>query len=170
MESRKTIITVFVCFTFLSLLLWGYSKNGNTAASVQGVSSADARGALISPEAFFDFGAISMKDGDVTKDFTITNPTGENVTILGLETSCMCTSVLLVLPDGSTKGPFGMAGMGGLTRTNETVKAGESRMLRVIYNPNAHGPAGVGQIDRFVTVTDSSGATLRFEIKALVTP
>ena len=76
----------------------------------------------------------------------------------------------MVKGDGSTKGPFGMAGMGYVPPANETIKPGESRIVRVVYDPNAHGPAGVGQIDRFVTLTDSSGGTLQFEIKALVTP
>jgi hypothetical protein len=169
--KTKTIIIVFViCLVFISLLVWGYAKNGNTAASVQGVASSEVKSSLIATSKLYDFGTISMKNGDVSKDFTFTNPTNKNVIILGLETSCMCTSALLVEPDGSTKGPFGMPGMGGMTSTNETIKTGENRTLRVIYNPNAHGPAGVGQIDRFITLTDSTGETLQFEIKAVVTP
>jgi hypothetical protein len=82
----------------------------------------------------------------------------------------MCTTAFIVESDGSTKGPFGMAGMGGITATNETISSGESRIIRVVYNPNAHGPAGVGQIDRFITATDSSGGSVRYEIQALVTP
>ena len=53
---------------------------------------------------------------------------------------------------------------------NETIKAGESRIIRAVYDPNAHGPAGVGPIDRFLILTDSSGSKLELEIKAIVTP
>ena len=63
-----------------------------------------------------------------------------------------------------------MPGMGYVPPANETIKAGESRMIRVVYDPNAHGPAGVGRINRFVELVDSSGGTLGLEIKALVTP
>ena len=63
-----------------------------------------------------------------------------------------------------------MPGMGYVPPANELIKAGESRTIRVVYNPNAHGPAGVGRIDRFVTLTDEAGGALQLEIKALVTP
>ena len=82
----------------------------------------------------------------------------------------MCTSAFNVEPNGSLKGPFKMPGMGYVPPANETIKAGESRVVRVVYDPNAHGPAGVGRIDRFVTLTDANGGTLQLEIKALVTP
>ena len=57
-----------------------------------------------------------------------------------------------------------------MSPANEIIKAGESRKIRVVYDPNAHGPAGVGQIDRFIELTDSNGAKLQLEIKANVTP
>ena len=63
-----------------------------------------------------------------------------------------------------------MPGMGFVPPANEVIKAGEIRAIRVVYDPNAHGPAGVGQIDRFVELTDSSGGAIQLEIKALVTP
>jgi len=111
-----------------------------------------------------------MKKGNVTRDFTFTNQSSADIVINDVQTSCMCTTALLVEADGSAKGPFGMPGMGGMTSTEDTVKAGETRTLRAIYDPNAHGPAGLGAIDRFITITDSSGGALRFEIKAEVTP
>ena len=111
-----------------------------------------------------------MKNGNVTKEFTVTNPTNQDITVSTMLTSCMCTTAFIVKPDGSTKGPFGMAGMGYVPPANEIIKAEESRVIRVVYDPNAHGPAGVGRIDRFVMLTDSEGGTLELEIKALVTP
>lgn len=170
MKPKTILIILFVILVIGGLLVLSYLKNGNTAASVQGVQSRGAKSALIAPSAFYDFGTISMKNGEVSYDFTFTNPTDTDIVIRGVQTSCMCTSALLVEPSGSTKGPFGMPGMGDITTTNETIKAGESRTLRVIYDPNAHGPAGVGVINRFVTVTDSTGANLQYEIKAIVTP
>ena len=112
-----------------------------------------------------------MKNGNVMKEFTVTNPTDQDVTVKTVLTSCMCTNAFVVSGDGSVKGPFGMPGHGGaVAPANETIKAGESRTIRVVYDPNAHGPAGVGRIDRFVTLTDDSGVTLEYEIKANVTP
>ncbi len=170
MKPKTIIITLIVIFVIGFLLVLSYQKSSSSAASVQGVASTGAKSALTASSTFYDFGTISMKNGDVHQDFTFTNQTASDITINNVQSSCMCTSALLVLPDGSTKGPFGMPGMGGMTATNDTVKAGETRTVRVTYDPNAHGPAGVGAIDRFVTVTDTSGASLQFEIKAVVTP
>ena len=125
---------------------------------------------LTASEINFDFGEISMAAGKVSHDFEITNDSSSTIAFEKLFTSCMCTSALIVGVDGSTKGPFRMPGMGYVPPANELIKAGESRTIRVVYDPNAHGPAGVGRIDRFVTLTDDSGVTLEYEIKANVTP
>jgi hypothetical protein len=156
----------------VGLFVWGYIGKGGTAASVQGVSTSTgtSKGVLTAPETRYDFGTISMKDGNVSKEFTVTNETGEDVTIATSVTSCMCTQAFIARSDGSSKGPFKMPGMGFVPPANELIKAGESRVIRVVYDPNAHGPAGVGKINRFITLTDKAGSTLRLEIQANVTP
>ncbi|MBU6370568.1 MAG: DUF1573 domain-containing protein [Patescibacteria group bacterium] len=170
MKLKETIIILAVCLAIFGLFVLGYANSGSSAASVQGVPANAPASALAASSTFYDFGTISMRNGDVSRDFTFTNPANHDVTITQVETSCMCTSALLVEPDGSTKGPFGMPGMGGMNATDETIKAGVTRTLRVIFNPAAHGPAGVGSIDRFILLTDASGGALKFEIKAIVTP
>mgnify|MGYP001571635364 FL=1 len=170
--KTKTIINILIIIlVFAGLFVWGYFAKKSDTASVQGVGDSNNFESLLTiSEASYDFGAISMKNGDVIKEFTITNPTGEAITLKTVLTSCMCTSAFIVNPDGSTKGPFGMAGMGYAPPVNEIIKAGESRVVRAVFDPNAHGPAGVGRIDRFITLTDASGGALQLEIKALVTP
>ncbi|OGG41132.1 hypothetical protein A2118_03605 [Candidatus Kaiserbacteria bacterium GWA2_50_9] len=175
MESKTISIIAVILLIFFGLFIWGYSgREGTTTsvASVQGAPGAasNSKSVLTAPEVFYDFGAISMKNGNVTKEFTVTNPTDKDIFVRTVLTSCMCTSAFIVKPDGSTKGPFKMPGMGYVPPANELIKAGESRTIRVVYNPNAHGPAGVGRIDRFVTLTDTFDGTLQLEIKALVTP
>ncbi|MDO8522596.1 MAG: DUF1573 domain-containing protein [bacterium] len=173
MKSKTLITSVVFVLVIAGLFIWGAAGRAGTAASVQGAPGAatsGAKSALTSPETFYDFGTISMKNWNVTKEFTVTNPTSEDITIKTVLTSCMCTTAFIVGADSRLKGPFSMPGMGYVPPANETIKPGESRIIRVIYDPNAHGPAGVGQIDRFVTLTDASGGTLQFEIKALVTP
>ena len=64
-----------------------------------------------------------------------------------------------------------MPGHGGVVpKANALVKAGELLDIEVVFDPNAHGPAGVGRIDRFINLTDENGGELQFEIKALVKP
>jgi len=168
----KTIIVILVIFLAVAgLFMWGYAEKGGTSASLQGVAGSNAsKSLLVAPETFYDFGTISMKNGDVEREFKVTNPTDKDITVRTVLTSCMCTTAFVVNPDGSVKGPFRMPGMGYVPPANETIKSGESRIIRVVYDPNAHGPAGVGLIDRLVTLTDSSGGRLQLEIKATVTP
>lgn len=168
----KTLLKVLaVVAVFVGLFGWSYVSRTSTAASIQGAAGTNApQSRLTAEETFYDFGTISMRNGDVSYDFKVRNATGEDILVPTLVTSCMCTSALIVAPDGSTKGPFKMPGMGYVPPANETIRAGESRIIRVVYDPNAHGPAGVGQIDRFAILTDASGGVIQFEVKALVTP
>jgi len=169
--KTKTII-ILIILIVAGLFIWGYLSKGGTSASVQGVRESNVSdSSLIVSETFYDFGTISMKNGNVSKEFTVTNSSDQNITLSKVLTSCMCTNAFIVRPDGSAKGPFGMAGHGGaVPPANELINAGESRIIRVVYDPNAHGPAGVGKIDRFITLTDTSGNNLQLEIKANVTP
>ncbi|MFA6536731.1 MAG: DUF1573 domain-containing protein [Candidatus Paceibacterota bacterium] len=183
MKLKIVIIAVLTLLILVFILVWGYPKNvkntGNTnTASVGDVDPSfhpaigydTATSTLYAPEIFYDFGTISMKDGNVEKDFTITNPTANDINLKKVTTSCMCTKAILIREDGSTKGPFGMPGMGYVPPANEIIKAGESRVIRAIYDPNAHGPAGVGVIGRFINLEDEAGNAIQLEIKALVKP
>lgn len=173
MKPSSLITLLVIIIGVLFFFSWGYAKRGTTGpvGAVNIAPTESGSGTLAASETFYDFGTISMKNGNVTKDFTITNTAAEAVTMKNITTSCMCTSALIVAADGTTKGPFGMAGHGGtVPPANETVPAGESRTIRVVFDPNAHGPAGVGRIERVVTITDSSGGTTQLDIKAVVTP
>lgn len=158
------IITVIIVAAIGGLIWWGSSKQ------VPPVQDTGEKSALTTTSNLYDFGTISMKDGLVTKEFVINNPTDKDIFVPTLVTSCMCTKAYAVLPDGTTKGPFGMPSMGYVPPVNATVEAGGNIVVRAVYDPNAHGPAGVGQIDRFITLTESSGKSLELEIKATVTP
>jgi hypothetical protein len=164
---NKTIIFTLIIILGLAGLIWWGSFNQKSSANLNSGSSG---GLLTADETVYDFGQISMKDGNVTKEFIVKNPTDKDIFVPTVVTSCMCTKAFIVRPDGTTKGPYGMPSMGYVWPSDETVKAGESMVIRVVYDPNAHGPAGVGFIDRFVTVTDEFKNDLKLEIKATVTP
>ncbi|MDP1707325.1 MAG: DUF1573 domain-containing protein [bacterium] len=169
MESKTIGIATLVFILIVLLFAWGRAGTNFTPQGAPGATSI-AQSSLIASETLYDFGTISMKNGLVNKEFTITNPTNLDIMATTVLTSCMCTLAYIVKENGDLKGPFGMPGMGYVPPANELIKAGESRVIRVIYDPNAHGPAGVGRIDRFITLTDASGGALQLEIKALVTP
>ena len=112
----------------------------------------------------------SMAKGKVNYVFSVLNPTDKDIFVPSVTTSCMCTKANIIKPDGSRKGPFGMPSMGYVPRADETINPGQTMQVEAVYDPAAHGPAGVGSIDRFIYLEDSTGATLRLEIKANVTP
>ncbi|GMU73844.1 MAG: hypothetical protein AMXMBFR44_0430 [Candidatus Campbellbacteria bacterium] len=172
MKSQTSIIIVITLSIVTALFVWGYENRGAAATSPDTVSRTEnTSGSLIAPETFYDFGKISMRDGLVEKRFVISNPTAENILLSTIVTSCMCTTAFIVEPDGSEKGPFGMPGHGGsVPPANEIIPAGESREIRVVFDPNAHGPAGVGAIDRTITLTERGGAVSTLNFKAVVTP
>ncbi len=171
--QSKTIITVFVTsILFVGLIIWGTTQKGGTAASIQGAleSGETQQGSLVASETLYDFGTISMANGMTNKIFKVTNSSDKDVKLVNIETSCMCTTAYIVNA-GREKGPYGMPGHGGaITKTNEVIKAGESRDIKVVYDPNAHGPSGVGAVDRYVFLTDEAGGRIQLEIKAVVTP
>ncbi|MDP2668560.1 MAG: DUF1573 domain-containing protein [bacterium] len=165
MDKKTLIISVLVLFGIAGLIWWGGSDSQATATS----QNFGAISSLSAQEKLYDFGTISMKNGLVDHVFKIVNSSDKDVFVKKITTSCMCTGAYIE-GAGGKKGPFKMEGMGFVPLANETIKAGESRDLRVVYDPNAHGPAGVGTIDRLIYLADASGGVIQFEIKAVVTP
>src|SRR3990167_11389532 len=162
--KKTIIISVGFVLGLVGLVFWG--MNSQTAGVPQNPGAISSLQAL---ETLYDFGTISMRNGLVDHVFKVTNSSDKDIYVKKISTSCMCTSAYIESANGK-KGPFGMEGMNYVPPANETIKAGESRDIRVVYDPNAHGPAGVGAIDRFIYLTDASGSTLQFEIRAIVTP
>ena len=169
MNTKTILIGVLIIGGLIGLMWWGRNNQTATPAAA-GTSTSNTESALIASEMQYDFGTISMAKGNVEKVFTVTNPTGKDILLSRLVTSCMCTTAYIVGPTGQ-KGPFGMPGHGGsVPPANEIIEAGTSVGIKVVYDPNAHGPAGVGTIDRAITLTDSEGAVLELTIRATVTP
>ncbi len=155
-------VIVLILLVFAAIFFVG---RGTSSRNNQGGDASQ----LQTAEKLYDFGTISMSKGNVEKIFKVTNPTNKDIFVKSITTSCMCTSAYIV-KDGSKKGPFKMPGMGYVPPADETIKAGDSIDIKVVYDPNAHGPAGVGRIDRFVYLADDAGGKMQLEIKANVTP
>lgn len=164
--DKKTITAgALVVFGIIGLFVWGTQGRASLPNA-----HASAESALAAAETFFDFGTISMARGTVEKTFEIANPTDKDIVLESLTTSCMCTTAF-ILKDGARRGPFGMPGHGGpVPRANEVIPADGKLSIAVVYDPNAHGPAGVGPVDRFVYLVDDDGGKFELEIKANVTP
>lgn len=120
-------------------------------------------------ETKFDFGEISMKKGIVEHDFKIVNKSGKPIIIESITTSCMCTEATLIRDSGES-GPFGMPGHGQVAKANQTLEVGEEAVVRVAFDPNAHGPAGVGLMERSVSLKDGNKLLGQLFIRAMVSP
>lgn len=131
--------------------------------------TASSKGILSAQETSYNFNTVSMANGDVSHIFKIKNTGPETVTITKLYTSCMCTKASLKI-NGKTTGPFGMAGHGFIPSINVKVEPEQEVEVEAVFDPNAHGPAGVGKIDRVVTVENNAGAPSIFQFSAVVTP
>ena len=128
-----------------------------------------ANSVLKAKETAYDFGTISMTKGKVSHIFTVTNTGTEPVTVSKLYTSCMCTIASIM--NGTEKvGPFGMPGHSGIPSIKVLLAPGTSTQVEAIFDPNAHGPAGVGTISRVVIVENNAGAPLELGFTANVTP
>lgn len=68
------------------------------------------------------------------------------------------------------RGPFGMPGHGAIPTINEALEPGTEATIEVVFDPAAHGPAGVGKVNRVVTVETASGEALQLSFQATVTP
>ena len=116
-----------------------------------------------------DFGSVSMAGGKVTHRYSIRNTGTERILIRKMFTSCMCTTSTLL--KGARKfGPYGMPGHGPIPTINEPMNAGEDAIIKVVFDPAAHGPAGIGPTDRVVTIENSAGRALELAFHANVTP
>ncbi|KKU48568.1 MAG: hypothetical protein UX68_C0011G0026 [Parcubacteria group bacterium GW2011_GWA2_46_9] len=153
------VLVVFVGFVWLSQP--GTSGGGKTNKSSQIVLAAE--------ETNYDFGTVSMATGNVSRRFLVKNPTDRPVTLTKLYTSCMCTKAALLIGDRRV-GPFGMPGHGIVPSISETLNPGQSTDVEVTFDPTAHGPAGVGRIDRMVSLENDAGLPLEFRFSANVTP
>jgi len=159
--------TIIISIALVVIAGWGV-----TALLPEKNAAAQVTAPLTAQESFYDFGTITMKDGLVDTEYTLTNEGDEPLTIGKVYTSCMCTTASITESNGTEKGKFGMPGHRGiLTTANTTVAPGESVTVTAVFDPNAHGPAGTGLAQRSIFLETDSTKTPEVELrfKAMVT-
>lgn len=163
---NKTIIGIVIAVLVLGGLVWIARPDSKNTSSTQ----ASSNGTLTVEEANnYDFGTISMAAGQVTHQFKIKNTSKEAVVINKIYTSCMCTTALLMTGDKQF-GPYGMPGHGAIPKIGQTVNPNEEAIIEVVFDPAAHGPAGVGRIQRTITIENNAGQPVELLFAAMVTP
>jgi len=165
MNTKVVIAGLIVTMALVGVAVWGISGSQSPIAEVK----AENNGRLRPIETQHDFGTISMAKGKVSKTFEIINEDTVAATVTKLQTSCMCTKATLVTAK-SSEGPFGMPGHGVIPKIAAEIAPGETAKVMVEFDPAAHGPAGIGQIERVVTLDMNGQEPLTFKFRANVTP
>ncbi|HRY62293.1 MAG TPA: DUF1573 domain-containing protein [Candidatus Paceibacterota bacterium] len=138
---------------------------GNEALLTRGVEGAH----LYARESFYDFGRISMRDGEKKISFEIHNNGKEDVSIKKIYTTCQCLEVSLIR--GSEKiGPFSVRDYLYPGNGQMIIKKGEKVTAEVVYTPSLQGPFGVGLSEPFAVIEDGRGEKIDLRISALVFP
>ena len=81
----------------------------------------------------------------------------------------MCTTAALTA-GGKKFGPYGMPGHGAIPKIDGVINPNEEAVVEVVYDPAAHGPAGIGRIQRTVTLENTAGQPVELQVAATVTP
>jgi hypothetical protein len=145
------------------------TKSAQPAPSATSTAGTRQAGALKARDARFEFGPISMAAGKVSHRYWFRNESGAPVLIRQVYTSCMCTTATLI-KGMRVIGSYGMPGHGPLPAVNETLAPDEAAYVDVVFDPAAHGPAGLGFTERVVTIEPGAGAPLQVAFTAYVKP
>lgn len=166
---KKTGIVLGIVIIVLGgLLLIGRPTDGKKDKKTETPPSVN-QNSLSAEETFFDFGTISMANGKVSHVFKVKNANAETVKVSKIYTSCMCTQASIKTQEG-TAGPFGMPGHGIIPKVNKNILPNEEAEVGVIFDPAAHGPAGIGRIERTVYVESDNNKPLTLNFVVTVTP
>ena len=166
-QTKDIVIALVVGVVVLGGIVWFAKPFPSSPTS--GRTGSDLAAMLVAPESSFDFGTISMAAGNVSRRFPIQAAANETAVVEKIYTSCMCTTATLL--NGENRfGPYGMPGHGFIPKLREEIKPGGEAVIEVVFDPAAHGPAGIGPVERSVIVETTSGGQLELRFRAVVTP
>ncbi len=165
MKAKNFIIVGAGILIFVIFLIWLVVGSKSETANIQWETS------FLAPEEIaHDFGKISMSDGKVSYEFIVKNQAQTPTKIKRVYTSCMCTQAEFIL-GWKTFGPFGMLGHSIIPSINQLIEAGEKFIIKVTFDPAAHGPAGLGEMKRQVYIEEEGVKDpLILNISAFVQP
>lgn len=160
LEKRSTwecfkpvlFIVLIPLLLILGFMMFAVGKDNEVSLTAENLSLVDSTYNLNKTQ--HSFGKISQKDGNVETEYELANTGSSDFFVKRLYTSCMCTKAQITFSDGSKSSLNGMLGHGpesGLL-VEKTIKAGETVKVRAVFDPNAHGPQGVGFIKRNITI------------------
>lgn len=162
---NNTKIVAGIVGLSLLILVGGVLLVSRTPQPPKIIASPEAR--IEVPETTHAWGRIPIDGGNVEKVFSIKNVGSGTLELANVQTSCMCTEAQVIV--NGEKSPF--FGMHASSSWMGRVEAGQEAQLVVIFDPAFHGPSGVGQITRIVSLqtNDREHQKLEFTLTAEVT-
>jgi hypothetical protein len=139
------------------------SAGGGSGGGDSFVSASEATNLEASPSGIMSLGPVAYGGGIVSKSFEVTNNSDKAIKLRKITTSCMCTAAKVKMGDKETK-LFGMEMNGDLNPLIDfDIPAGATVQAIFNFDPAAHGPQGIGAIDREITLFFDVGyKTLEF--------
>jgi len=167
MNQKLNLILIIGSIAILAgivVLAGAFSGNSQNSSSIY------SNGVLTAENNDYDFGTISMANGNVSYKFKLKNEGNEKIIIKKVYTSCMCTTAAILDESGKKLGDFGMPGHGGSSSAaNIEVKNNESIVVEAVFDPTAHGPAGTGLAQRSVYIETNSQKSPKVELNFTAT-
>jgi hypothetical protein len=148
----------FTLLLVIGFAFWQGKPTEGNESSPDVNSTSEVLGVEIDP-LNYDLGQVPINGGIVTKEYEVKNTTENTLKLKKIATSCMCTTASFELGDKKTKF-FGMEGHGDSNPSvNIEIGPGQTGKVVARFDPAAHGPQGVGPIDRsvFLTFSDPAG-------------
>lgn len=161
--NNKTIILSLVGLS-LVILIGGVMLVSRAPRPPEIIASPEAK--IEVQDTNYDWGRLSIDGGNVEKVFSIKNVGSGTLELANVKTSCLCTEAQVTI--NGEKSPF--FGMHASSSWFGRLDPGAEAQLLVIFDPAYHGPSGVGQITRLVTVetNDPEHPKLEFTLTAEV--
>lgn len=165
--ENKGIIGIIVA-TFVILIAGVLITSKNPKVNEEPQVLGEVEGIEVSPESY-DLGNIPYGGGKVVKDFKLKNTTKAALKVKKIATSCMCTVAKIKVGNDESK-YFGMEMTGDKNPpVSYEIAPGEEATVTFEFDPAAHGPSGIGPIDRIVYITFADpGGVKELKFKGVV--
>lgn len=140
-ELKIVFIILFILPLFAFGLLVFKTQSAPVLAEIKGLESR-----LTS----YQLGDIPRTGGLVSREYAVNNTTDKTMKLFKITTSCMCTKAKVIIDNKETKF-FSLEHAGDKNApVNLDLKPGQTARVIFQFDPNAHGPKGVGLFDRTI--------------------
>jgi len=140
------------------IFLVACSKTISQGAIDQSKTTVDSP--IVVEQSFKDLGTIAMDKGEVSAIFKLKNIGSQPVVIKEMETSCMCTSAVLKVGDEDSY----KVGMRGIHDIYMIIQPNQEATVEGIFDPNFHGPNGVGLNRRSIFLDTNSSISPKIKL------